>query len=150
MLVVRALFVAQRSIASDIFATLERGLLYRLDFVAGITRIEFIHHVFQNDQHFIVLVHGIHAVVECDEPAAEAWKNEIRISASLDVISPQPTEILGQNQVDLSIRRVLHQPIEARSIERCPGNAIVAVVVVEIPSLLSDIPGQQFLLRVIV
>ena len=38
------------------------------DFAAGISCVEVVHDIFQNDQHLIVFVNGVHTVIESDEP----------------------------------------------------------------------------------
>ena len=87
VLVRRALSVAEGRIAAHIFPGLEGGQLHRLDLVAGVPRIEVIHDIFQNDQHFIVLADGVHPIVEGNEPASEGRENEVGIFARFDVIT---------------------------------------------------------------
>ena len=48
-----------------------------------------IHHIFQNDQHFVVLAEGVNAIIQSDETAAEGRKHKVRVLASFDVISTE-------------------------------------------------------------
>ena len=91
VLVRRALPVAEGSVAAHIFPRLEGGQLHRLDFVAGIPRIEVVHDIFQNDQHFIVLADGIHTIIKGNKTASEGRKNEVGIFARFNVITTKPT-----------------------------------------------------------
>ena len=91
VLVRRAFPVAEGRIAAHIFPSLEGGQLHRLDFVAGIPRIEVVHDIFQNDQHLVVLADRVHSIVQGNEPAAQGRKNEVGIFARLDVITAKPT-----------------------------------------------------------
>ena len=102
--------------------------------------------IFQNNQHFIVLADGVYPVVQGNEAAAEGWKNEVGIFARFNVITTEPAEVFGQDQVDFPVGRVLHQPVESWTIEGCPGDPIITVVIVERPSLFPHIPGEHFLL----
>ena len=77
VLVRRALPVAEGRIAAHILPSLEGRQLHCLDFVAGVPRIEVVHNIFQNDQHFIVLADGVYPIIEGDEAAAQRRKNEI-------------------------------------------------------------------------
>ena len=74
---------------ADILAALEGGQLDRLDLAAGVPRIEVIHHIFQNDQHLVVLAERINTVIQRDETAAEGWKHKVRVLARFDVISTE-------------------------------------------------------------
>ena len=82
-----ALPVTEGRIAAHIFPRLEGGQLHRLDFVAGVPRIEVVHDIFQNDQHLIVLADGVYSIVEGYKAAAEGRKNEVGIFASFNVIT---------------------------------------------------------------
>ena len=146
MFVRSAFSVAEGRIAANIFPGLEGGQLHRLDFVAGVPGIEVIHDIFQNNQHFIVLADGVYPVVQGNEAAAEGWKNEVGIFARFDVITAEPTEVFGQDQIDFPVRRVLHQPVKPRTVESRTGDPVVTVVVVERPALFQHIPGEHFLL----
>ena len=81
--------VTKGRVAADIFAALEGGQLHRLDLTAGVPRIEIIHHIFQNDQHLVVLAEGVNAIIQSDETAAEGRKHKVRVLASFDVISTE-------------------------------------------------------------
>ena len=81
--------VTKGRVTADIFAALERGQLHRLDLTAGVPRIEIIHHIFQNDQHLIVLAERVNAVIQRDEPAAEGRKHKVCVLARFDVISTE-------------------------------------------------------------
>ena len=48
-----------------------------------------LHHIFQNDQHLIVLAERVNAVVQSDESTAEGRKHKVRVLASFDVISTE-------------------------------------------------------------
>ena len=48
-----------------------------------------LHHIFQNDQHFVVLAEGVNAIIQSDETAAEGRKHKVRVLASFDVISTE-------------------------------------------------------------
>ena len=45
--------------------------------------------VLQNDQHLIVLVDGVHAVIESDEPAPHRREHNVCKPSGLDIISAQ-------------------------------------------------------------
>ena len=81
--------VTKGRVAADIFAALEGGQLHRLDLAAGVPRVEVIHHIFQNDQHLIVLAERVNAVVQSDESTAEGRKHKVCVLARFDVISTE-------------------------------------------------------------
>ena len=81
--------ITEGRIAADILAAFERGQLHRLDLAAGVPRIEVIHHIFQNDQHLIVLAERVNAVVQSDESTAEGRKHKVCVLARFDVISTE-------------------------------------------------------------
>ena len=89
VLVSFAFLIAKGRVAADILAALEGGQLHRLDLAAGVPHIEVIHHIFQNDQHFVVLAEGVNAIIQSDETAAEGRKHKVRVLASFDVISTE-------------------------------------------------------------
>ena len=121
-------------------------MLHRLDLVAGVPGIEVIHHIFQNDQHFVVLAEGVHTIVEGDEAAAEGGKHKIRVLASLDVVTAEARQVFAEYQIDLPVRRVLYQPVQPRTVKGCPAYAVITVVVIQRPALFPHIPGEHFLL----
>lgn len=67
VLVCLAFLIAEGRIAADILAAFEGGQLHSLDLAAGVPRIEVIHHIFQNDQHLVVLAEGVNAIIQRDE-----------------------------------------------------------------------------------
>lgn len=81
--------IAEGRIAADILAALEGGQLHRLDLTAGVPRIEVIHHIFQNDQHLVVLAERVNPVIQRDETAAEGREQKTRVLARFDVISTE-------------------------------------------------------------
>ena len=81
--------VTEGRIAANILAALEGGQFHRLDLAAGVPRVKVIHHIFQNDQHFVVLAERINTVIQSDETAAEGWEHKVRVLARLDVISTE-------------------------------------------------------------
>ena len=89
MLVIRAFQIADRGIASHILPGLKRGAFDCPDFGAGVPGVEVVHDIFQNHQHLIVFVSGVHPIIEGDEPAAEARKNDVRILPAFDIISAE-------------------------------------------------------------
>ena len=125
MFILRAFQIADGSVAADIFPSLERGLFDGPDFIAGVSGIQIIHHIFQNDQHLIVLVDRIHTVIEGNKAATQAGEHDVRISTAFDVIPPQPGEILTQHQIDLPSGGVRNQAVEARSVNGCTRNTII-------------------------
>ena len=48
-----------------------------------------LHHIFQNDQHLIVLADGVYPIIEGDEAAAEGRKHKVRVLARFDVITTE-------------------------------------------------------------
>lgn len=76
-----------------------------------------LHHIFQNDQHLVILVNGIHTVIEGNEAAAEAGKYDIRVFSGLNVVPPQAGEVLAQYQVNLSRRGIHDHLVEPRAVE---------------------------------
>ncbi len=48
-----------------------------------------LHHIFQNDQHLIVLAERVNAVVQSDEATAEGRKHKVRVLARFDVITTE-------------------------------------------------------------
>ena len=84
-----AFLITEGRIAADILAALERGQLHCLDLAAGVPRIEVIHHIFQNDQHLVVLSEGVNAIIQRDETAAEGRKHKVRVLTRFDVISTE-------------------------------------------------------------
>ena len=81
--------VTEGRIAADILAAFERGQLHRLDLAAGVPRVEVIHHIFQNDQHLVVLSEGVNPIIQRDEAAAEGRKHKVCVLARFDVISTE-------------------------------------------------------------
>ncbi len=71
VLILRAFQIADGRVAADIFPGLESRLLDGSNLVTGVTGIEVVHDIFQNDQHLIIFVDRIHTVVECDKAAAQ-------------------------------------------------------------------------------
>ena len=84
-----AFLIAEGRIAADIFAALERGQLDCLDLAAGVPRIKVIHHIFQNDQHLVVLAKRVNPVIQRDETAAKGRKHKVCVLARFDVISTE-------------------------------------------------------------
>ena len=89
VLVSFAFLIAKGRVAADILAALEGGQLHRLDLAAGVPRIEVIHHIFQNDQHLVVLAEGVNAIIQSNETAAEGREHKICVLARFDVISTE-------------------------------------------------------------
>lgn len=147
MFILRAFQIADGCVAADIFSSLERGLFDGPDFIAGVSGIQIIHHIFQNNQHLIVLVNRIHTVIEGDKPAAQGGEHNVRVFARLNVIPPQPGEILTRHQIDLSGGSIRNQAVEARSVECRAGNAVITVCVIQIPALLPHIAAEHLALR---
>ena len=83
MLVLRAFQIADGGVAAHILPGLERGAFHRFDLAAGVPGVEVVHDIFQNYQHLIVFVSGVHPVIEGDEPAAEARKNDVYLPLSI-------------------------------------------------------------------
>ena len=77
VLVRRGFSVADGSVAANILSALEGGLFHCPDFAAGISCVEVVHDIFQNDQHLIVFVNGVHTVIESDEPAAHRREHDV-------------------------------------------------------------------------
>ena len=50
---------------------------------------EVLHHIFQNDQHLIVLAEHVNAVVQSDKATAEGRKHKVRVLARFDVITTE-------------------------------------------------------------
>ena len=48
-----------------------------------------LHHIFQNDQHLIVLAERVNAVVQSDESTAEGRKHKVCVLARFDVITTE-------------------------------------------------------------
>ena len=48
-----------------------------------------LHHIFQNDQHLIVLAEHVNAVVQSDKATAEGRKHKVRVLARFDVITTE-------------------------------------------------------------
>ena len=48
-----------------------------------------LHHIFQNDQHLIVLAEHVNAVVQSDESTAEGRKHKVCVLARFDVITTE-------------------------------------------------------------
>ena len=48
-----------------------------------------LHHIFQNDQHFVVLSERVNTVIQRDETAAEGRKHKVCVLARFDVISTE-------------------------------------------------------------
>ena len=48
-----------------------------------------LHHIFQNDQHHIVLAEHVNAVVQSDKATAEGRKHKVRVLARFDVITTE-------------------------------------------------------------
>ena len=46
-------------------------------------------HIFQNDQHLIVLAEHVNAVVQSDKATAEGRKHKVRVLARFDVITTE-------------------------------------------------------------
>ena len=118
VLVLRAFQIAVGGVAADILSGLKRGAFDCPDFGAGVPGVQVVHDIFQNHQHLIVLVNGVHAIVESDKPAAHRREHDVRISASLDVISAETTEVFAQYQIDfpsfgVGDHLVEHRPVES-------------------------------------
>jgi hypothetical protein len=62
-------------------------------------------------------VSGVHPIIEGDEPAAEARKNDVRILPAFDIISAETTEVLTEYQIDFSGGGVGDKLVEPRPIE---------------------------------
>ena len=139
--------ITEGRIAANILAALEGGQLHRLDLAAGVPRVKVIHHIFQNDQHLVVLAKRVNPVIQRDETAAEGRKHKVCVLARFDVISTEAAEILAEDKIDLMIRGVLHQPVQPRTVEGRTRNAIVTVIIVQRPALFPHIAGEHFLLR---
>ena len=48
-----------------------------------------LHHIFQNDQHLIVLAERVNAVIQRDEATAKGRKHKVRVLTRFDVISTE-------------------------------------------------------------
>ena len=105
-----------------------------------------LHHIFQNDQHLVVLAEGVNAIIQSDETAAEGREHKICVLARFDVISTEAAEILAEDKIDLVIRSVLHQPVQSRTVEGRTRNAVITVIIVQRPTLFPHIAGEHFLL----
>ena len=126
--VVGAFHIPDGSIAAYIFSRQERRTLDCLDLVACVPCVQIVHDVFQNYDHFIVFVQSVNAVIKRDETAAEGWKHVIGVLSALDIITSEAAEVFGQNQIDLTRRRVLHQLVESASVKGRAAYAVITVV----------------------
>ena len=72
VMVVRIFRIAIWSVTSDIFPCSASGLPHRLNLVARISGEKIIHHIFENHQHFIIVLNGVHAVLQGYEATADA------------------------------------------------------------------------------
>ncbi len=143
VLVLRAFQIADRGVAAHILPSLKRGPFDSSDFAAGVPGVEVIHDIFQNHQHLIVFVSGVHPIIEGDEPAAEAGENNVRILAAFDIISAKTTEVLAEYQIDFSGGGVSDKLIEPGPIEGRTQDPIVTVGGVEVPALFLDIAAEH-------
>ena len=97
-----AFLITEGRIAADILTALECGQLDCLDLAAGVPRIEVIHHIFQNNQHLIVLAECVNPVIQSDETAAEGWEHKVCIKADLKIVSAKTAHILDDDRADFS------------------------------------------------
>ena len=92
-LVFGGLSAADWCVTFHILPGLEGGSLHRPDLIAGIPCVKVVHHVLQNDQHLVVLVNGVNAVVEGDEAAAQGREHHISVLVRPDVVPTKAAEV---------------------------------------------------------
>ena len=90
-------------------------------------------------------------VVDGNKPDTKERKNPLQIVTQLNVITPEPGEVLHDDAVDLSGFYFLHQPLETRPVKiRSAVSVIEKLELLGSPKLrirINKIVGQFFLVR---
>ena len=87
--VLRVFEVAVRGVAADIFPRLAGGLPDGFYLAAGVTGVKIVHYIFENHNHLIVLVNGVHTIIQGNEAAPQRGENDINVFARFNVITPE-------------------------------------------------------------
>ena len=110
-------------------------------FPAGVFRIEIVHHILKNGQHFVVVLKRIHAVVQRDEPAIQGRKDHVDEFARFDVIPPEAAQVFDNHQIDLSGPDVGNHGVQAWTVEGGSADAVIHVGLDEPPALFLYVAG---------
>ena len=97
----------------------------RLDFLGGISGIEFIAKVADRRHIKFRLYSGIYIVVDSDKPHIIFGENNVRIHPNLQIVPAKPGHILDDNCSHLAVFNQLFHFPEGRTVEARPGIAVI-------------------------
>ncbi len=143
----RVPFVSEGGISPHEFPVFRTGFFDRLDLFAGISTVKFVKKV--QKAHNIgaaVIVPGVNAVIEGDEPATDGRKQVVRILPKFNVVSAEPGKVFYQNDIDSLGLCVLDQPLDTGPLKIRPGVSIINIDVNLIPAPVPNILLKQELL----
>ena len=144
-------FVSEGWISPHEFPVFRTGFFDRLDLFAGISTVKLVKKVQEtHDIGAAVIVAGVNAVVEGDEPAPDGRKQVVRILPKFDVVSAEPGKVFYKNDIDSFGLCVLDQPLDTGPLKICPGVSVINIDVNLIPAPVANILLKQELLRCIV
>ena len=124
----RILFEAVGNGVGDGFSGPSAHLILRFLFPATIPDVPFRHDVDERSKLSCTLVCAVHAVGNGDEPDIVLRKQDLRVEASLQIISPDPTHVLSNDTAHFSGLNVRNKLFPAGPLKIRAAPAIIRVM----------------------
>ena len=90
---------------------------------------------------------GVHIVVDGDVADAEHGEPLLDVKPRVELVTPQPGQILGDDGADLPVFHIRHHLLEAGAVEAAPGIAIIHIKAGVGEAVLPCVPLQDIPLR---
>ena len=148
MLVRRVPLVTEGRVRPHKFTALRTGFPYRPNLFACVSAVKLVKQIQKTHRiQAAVVICGINSVVEGDKTATDGRKHIVDIPAKLNVVSAKPGKVLDQDKIDPLGLGIRYQPLDARTVEICPGIAVINIGVDLIPALVTNVLLKKELLR---
>ena len=142
--------IAVGSTRTDELAVLHGLPLLRPDLAPNVQSVGFVYHVPQRDDDTrmgIFRVGGVEVFVDRNEADAADAEILLDVIAGVDGVPPQTGEVFHNDAVDVTGLNIREHLLKARTVEVCPGRAVVDVGIVHADlRVLLQIAGNNHLL----
>jgi hypothetical protein len=145
VLVIGMRLIAIRYKPAKVISHFGVSLLDRLDFLAGVLALELVEQIPER-HNVVVIVDGIHTVIQGDKTASDHRKHIIRKLPHLNVVPSEAAQILDENQVNKTLFGILNELGYAGTVKGCAADSIVTINGIIVPALFLTVSGEhQFL-----
>ena len=123
--ILRVLQITVRRVCGQRFAGVPFGAEHSLDLLAGILGVELVKDVDEGRHIVVHLVCAVHAVVDGDEADVVVREDHFRVHTHLEVIAPQTTHVLDDDNPYPSFVDQPHQTLPVGTVEIGPAVPVV-------------------------